>query len=67
MPGFKDMLTPTQIWQVSLMLQHADKLPDLTKSALARTAALPIAPPGPALNTNPAAMQGKKPVKVDGK
>ena len=63
MPGFKDMLTPTQMWQVSQLLAHADKLPDPTKSALARTAAIPVAPPGP----TPAAMQGKKPVKVDGK
>jgi thiosulfate dehydrogenase len=63
MPGFKDMLTPTQMWQVSEMLQHADKLPDPTKAALARPAALPVASPGP----TPAAMQGKKPVKVDGR
>jgi thiosulfate dehydrogenase len=60
MPGFKDMLTPTQMWQVSQMLAHADKLPDPTKAALARTAAIPLAP---ALNANPAAMQGKSPSK----
>ena len=60
MPGFKDMLTPTQMWQVSEMLQHADKLPEQTKAALAKPAALPVAPPSP----TPAAMQGKKPVKV---
>jgi len=63
MPGFKDMLTPTQMWQVSQLLAHADKLPDPTKAALAKPAALPVAPPGPA----PAAMQGKKPEKIGGK
>ena len=44
MPGFKDMLTPTQMWQVSQMLQHADKLPDQTKAALAKPAAIPGGP-----------------------
>jgi mono/diheme cytochrome c family protein len=63
MPGFRDMLTPTQMWQVSQMLQHADKLPDQTKAALAKTPALPVAPASPA----PAAMQGKKPEKTGGK
>jgi thiosulfate dehydrogenase len=62
MPGFKDMLTPTQMWQVSQMLQHADKLPEQTKAALVKPAALPLAPPSP----TPAAMQGKKPVKIGG-
>jgi mono/diheme cytochrome c family protein len=55
MPGFKEMLTPTQIWQVSQMLQHADKLPDQTKAALAKPASLPIATP----SSTPAATQGK--------
>ena len=27
MPGFGEMLTPTQMWQVSQLLAHADKLP----------------------------------------
>src|ERR1043166_7699394 len=63
MPGFKDMLTPTQMWQVSQLLAHADKLPDPTKAALAKPAALPIATSSP----NPAAMQGKKPTKLGGK
>jgi thiosulfate dehydrogenase len=59
MPGFKDMLTPTQMWQVSQMLGHADKLPAPTQAALAKPAALPIAPP----SAPPTAMQGKTPVK----
>jgi len=66
MPGFKDMLTSTQIWQVAQMLKHADKLPDPTKAALAKPAALPVALPSPASNANPAAMQGKKPIKIGG-
>jgi thiosulfate dehydrogenase len=45
MPGFTEMLTPTQIWQVSEMLAHADKLPDQTKAALAKPAAIPVAAP----------------------
>jgi thiosulfate dehydrogenase len=40
MPGFKGRLTDTQLWQVSLLLANADKLPALVKTALA-------APPGP--------------------
>ena len=58
-----EMLTPTQMWQVSQLLAHADKLPDPTKAALAKPAALPVAPPSP----TPAAMQGKKPTKLSGK
>jgi hypothetical protein len=63
MPGFKEMLTPTQMWQVSQLLQHADKLPAPTKAALVKPAALPVAPSSP----TPAAMQGKKPEKIGGK
>ncbi|HEX4605206.1 MAG TPA: cytochrome c, partial [Candidatus Angelobacter sp.] len=58
MPGFKDMLTPTQMWQVSQMLQHADKLPGQTKAALARPAGSPVAAPAA-----PATMQPQKPKK----
>ena len=63
MPGFKEMLTPTQMWQVSQLLQHADKLPAPTKAALAKPAALPVAPSSP----TPAAMQGTKTEKIGGK
>ena len=45
MPGFKDMLTPTQMWQVSQMLAQADKLSGQTKAALAKPAAIPVAAP----------------------
>lgn len=39
MPGFKNSLSDTQSWQVSLLLAHADKLPTSVQTALA------IAPP----------------------
>jgi mono/diheme cytochrome c family protein len=35
MPGFAGSLTTVQIWQVSLMLANADKLPPAVKSTLA--------------------------------
>ena len=34
MPGFNQELGTTQIWQVSLLLAHADKLSDAAKSVL---------------------------------
>ena len=34
MPGFKSGLSDTQAWQVSVLLAHADKLPDSVKTAL---------------------------------
>jgi len=34
MPGFKGLLSDTQIWQVSLMLANADKLPAAVKAAV---------------------------------
>lgn len=42
MPGFTEMLTPTQMWQVTQMLAHADKLPEPTKAALVKPAAIPL-------------------------
>jgi mono/diheme cytochrome c family protein len=58
MPGFNELLTPTQMWQVSQLLAHADKLPEQTKAALARPAAIPV-------TTQPATptMQPQKPKK----
>ncbi len=44
MPGFSDSLSQTQMWQVSLLLAHADKLPESVKSALYRPTPLPPAP-----------------------
>jgi thiosulfate dehydrogenase len=56
MPGFKGTLTPTQMWQVSLLLANADKLPDSVKQSLAPEAATPpaqAAAPAPAPATKP--------------
>lgn len=35
MPGFRGNLSDTQAWQVSILLVHADHLPDSVKAALA--------------------------------
>ena len=47
MPGFTDSLSQTQMWQVSLLVAHADKLPDSVKSALYRPTPLPPAQTAP--------------------
>ncbi|HSZ03290.1 MAG TPA: c-type cytochrome [Terriglobales bacterium] len=50
MPGFSESLSQTQMWQVSLLLAHADKLPDSVKTALYRPTPLvpeQVAPPAP--------------------
>jgi thiosulfate dehydrogenase len=48
MPGFSQSLSSTQMWQVSLLLANADKLPDSAKTALVTTAAPAVtAPPAP--------------------
>lgn len=39
MPGFKGALTETQIWQVSVLLKNADKVPASVKAALSSTGA----------------------------
>lgn len=39
MPSFSKSLSDTQMWQVSLVVAHADKLPDQTKAALNGSAA----------------------------
>ena len=38
MPGFEKMLSSTQMWQVSLLVANADKLPKSAKDALSATA-----------------------------
>ena len=38
MPGFKKTLSETQMWQVSLLLANADKLPEAVKQSLAPAA-----------------------------
>lgn len=44
MPEFKDSITENQIWQVTLLVKNADKLPASVRTELAATAA----PSGPA-------------------
>jgi thiosulfate dehydrogenase len=34
MPGFNQRLSTTEMWQVSLLVAHADKLPDTVKAVL---------------------------------
>jgi mono/diheme cytochrome c family protein len=41
MPAFNKSLSSTQIWQVTLLLSKADKLPDQTKAVLSATGATP--------------------------
>jgi thiosulfate dehydrogenase len=45
MPSFKESLSDTQMWQVSLLLANADKAPDSVKALL--TAPPPVAPVTP--------------------
>lgn len=42
MPGFKQNLSDAQMWQVSLLLANADKIPESVKRALMPA---PVAPP----------------------
>lgn len=55
MPGFGEMLTPTQMWQVSLLVANADKLPEQTHAVLS--------PAPPNLKVQDAATE-LKPVKT---
>jgi thiosulfate dehydrogenase len=41
MPGFGKSLSTTQMWQVSLLLAHADKLPTAAKNVLTASPATP--------------------------
>ena len=50
MPGFKDRLSDTQLWQVSVLVKNADKLPPSVKAELA---------PPPGTIPPPAAATGK--------
>jgi thiosulfate dehydrogenase len=60
MPGFKDRLGETKMWQVSVLLRDADKLPPSVKAELATPAAstMPMAPTG-------AAAEAAKPAASD--
>ena len=53
MPSFKDILNDTQLWQVALLVAHADTIPDSVKKALAPeplpAAAASASAPAPAM------------------
>jgi mono/diheme cytochrome c family protein len=46
MPGFKDRLSDTQMWQVSVLLKNADKMQDSVKAELATVTPPPMNPLG---------------------
>ena len=56
MTGFGEMLTPAQMWQVSLLLANADKLPAQTQAALTK----PTITPAAAQTTPAAPTSGKR-------
>jgi mono/diheme cytochrome c family protein len=45
MPGFDKSLSPTQMWQVSLLMANADKLPASVKTSLTAPASPTVASP----------------------
>lgn len=47
MPGFNEMLTEPQMWQVSLLLNHADKISPAVKAALVNKPAAAAPAPAP--------------------
>lgn len=48
MPGFKGRLTETQIWEVSVLLANADKIPPSVKASLTSSATAPASNSGAA-------------------
>ena len=54
MPGFDKTLSTTQMWQVSLLLANADKLPAPVKDSLTTVAASPAVTNPPAKTSAPA-------------
>ena len=48
MPGFDKTLSTTQMWQVSLLVANADKLPKTAQDVLAPAPVAPATPPTPA-------------------
>jgi thiosulfate dehydrogenase len=53
MPSFSPSLSETQMWQVSLLLANANKLPDSVKAALYRPIPLPPAQSAPPIPGTP--------------
>jgi thiosulfate dehydrogenase len=54
MPSFSESLSQTQMWQVSLLVANANKLPDSVKTALYRPLPVPPAEPAVAAPSTPA-------------
>jgi len=54
MPGFEKTLSTTQMWQVSLLLANADKLPASVKDSLTTVAAAPVVTNTAAQTSSPA-------------
>jgi thiosulfate dehydrogenase len=48
MPSFKDTLTDTQLWQLALLVAHANEIPDSVKKVLAPEPAPAAMAPAPA-------------------
>ena len=57
MPGFKGQLTEKQIWQVTVLVKNADKIPESVKKELAAGASTPMEM---AMPENPRAKTKKK-------
>jgi len=53
MPGFKGQLNETQIWQVSVLVKNADKVPASVKTALAGNAASAVSSIAPSTVMSP--------------
>jgi mono/diheme cytochrome c family protein len=54
MPGFKGRLTETQIWQVAVLVKHADKISESVKKELAAGVTTPMSMAMPSSNAAPA-------------
>jgi thiosulfate dehydrogenase len=52
MPGFRDALSNAQMWQVSLLVAQADKLPKSVTDSLAASATTPTPPPAAPVNND---------------
>ena len=53
MPGFKDALTETQIWQVTVLVKNADKISEAVKKELTAGASTPMEMAMPPSNPAP--------------
>ena len=53
MPGFKGQLNETQIWQVSVLVKNADKVPASVKTVLTSGSATTISSAAPATGMSP--------------